>query len=128
MFDQTFLYMCNIYLRTDIFNMLLLIPVLAGISALIMCIEQNRVNVLQLEQGFFGRWGMTIFMIAFSTYFAFLVPGGVGLYWIFGNLFAIPVMYIVNLIYDPKKYIDYKTLNSMKEKAKEEAKTNKVVL
>ena len=107
------------------FNMLLLIPVLAGISALIMCIEQNRVNVLQLEQGFFGRWGMTIFMIAFSTYFAFLVPGGVGLYWIFGNLFAIPVMYIVNLIYDPKKYIDYKTLNSMKEKAKEEAKTNK---
>ena len=68
---------------------------------------------------------MTIFMIAFSTYFAFLVPGGVGLYWIFGNLFAIPVMYIVNLIYDPKKYIDYKTLNSMKEKAKEEAKINK---
>ncbi len=107
------------------FNLLLLIPVFAGISALVMCIEQNRVNVLQLEQGFFGRWGMTIFMIAFSTYFAFLVPGGVGLYWIFGNLFSIPVMYIVNMIYDPKKYIDYKTLNSMKEKAKEEARINR---
>ena len=107
------------------FNLLLLIPVFAGLSALLMCIEQNRVNVLQLEQGFFARWGMTIFMIAFSTYFAFLVPGGVGLYWVFGNLFAIPVMYLVNLIYDPKKYIDYKTLNSMKEKASAEAKANR---
>ncbi|MBE6543105.1 MAG: membrane protein insertase YidC [Ruminococcaceae bacterium] len=106
-------------------NLLFLIPLFAGISALLMCIVQNKINVLQIEQGFFGRWGMTIFMIAFSTYFAFLVPGGVGLYWIFGNLFSIPVMYLVNMIYNPNKYIDYKTLNNLKEKAKEEAKINR---
>lgn len=53
-------------------------------------------------------------MIAFSTYFAFIVPAGVGLYWAWGNLFAIGVMYLVNLIYDPKKYIDYKALEEMK--------------
>lgn len=106
-------------------NLLFLIPVFAGVSALLMCIVQNKINVLQIEQGFWGRWGMTIFMIAFSTYFAFLVPGGVGLYWIFGNLFAIPVMYLVNMIYNPNKYIDYKTLNNLKEKSKEEAKVNR---
>lgn len=102
-------------------NILILIPVLAGVSALIMCVIQNRINVLQIEQSPAAQWGMTAFMIAFSAYFAFLVPAGVGLYWIFGNLFSIPVMYLVNVIYNPKKYIDYETLNKMKARAKEDA-------
>lgn len=106
-------------------NLLILIPILAGLSALIMCIIQNRINVLQVEQSKASQWGMTAFMIAFSTYFAFLVPAGVGLYWIFGNLFSIPVMYLVNIIYNPKKYIDYNTLNIMKEKAKQQAETDR---
>lgn len=107
------------------FELLLLIPVLAGVSALVMCIIQNKINVLQIEQNALSKWGMTAFMIAFSTYFAFLVPAGVGVYWIFGNLFSIPVMYLVNIIYNPKQYIDYKTLNAMKAKAKADAEINK---
>ena len=101
-------------------NLLFLVPVLAGLSALIMCIIQNKINVLQIEQVAFEKWGMTVFMIAFSSYFAFLVPAGVGFYWIFGNLFSIPVMYLVNIIYSPRKYIDYNTLNQIKEKAKKD--------
>lgn len=99
-------------------NWLLLIPILAGLSALVMCIIQNKINVLQIEQSALSQWGMTLFMIAFSTYFSFLVPAGVGIYWIFGNLFSIPVMYLVNKIYSPKEYIDYATLGAMKKKAK----------
>ncbi len=95
-------------------DLLFLVPVLAGLTALLLCWIQNRINVLQIEQSKLSRWGMTIFMIAFSTYFAFIVPAGVGLYWAWGNLFAIAVMYLVNLIYDPKKYIDYKALEEMK--------------
>lgn len=106
-------------------DILIIIPILAGLSALIMCIIQNRINVLQIEQNAFAQWGMTIFMIAFSSYFAFLVPAGVGVYWIFGNLFSIPVMYLVNWMYSPKEYIDYDTLNKMKIKAKEEAEIEK---
>lgn len=98
------------------FTPLLLIPILAGLSALVMCVIQNRINVLQVEQNKLSQWGMTLFMIAFSTYFAFLVPAGVGLYWIFGNLFSIGVMYLVNVIYNPKKYIDYKALTEIKQK------------
>ncbi|MDD3693238.1 MAG: membrane protein insertase YidC [Oscillospiraceae bacterium] len=107
------------------FNLLFLIPVLAGLSAFIMCFVQNKINVLQIEQTALAKWGQTIFMIAFSTYFAFLVPAGVGLYWIFGNLFSIPVMQLVNAIYNPRKYIDYKALNKLKLKAKENNKIKK---
>lgn len=106
-------------------NYLVCIPVMAGISALIMCVIQNRINVLQIEQSAVSQWGMTVFMIAFSSYFAFLVPTAIGLYWIFGNLFSIPVMYLVNLIYSPKEYIDYDSLNKLKEKAIENADTEK---
>ncbi len=106
-------------------NLLILIPLIAGLSAFIMCYFQNKVNVLQLEQGFVGRWGTTIVMVAISTFFAVTVPAGVGIYWTFGNLFAIPVMYLMNVIYDPKKYIDYKTLGMLKEKAKQDHETEK---
>lgn len=109
---------------------LFLIPILAGLSALIMCYIQNKINVLQVEQNKASQWGMTIFMILFSGYFALIVPNGVGLYWTFGNLFSIIVMYLVNMIYSPKKYIDYKVLDEMKKSAaesKEQAKKNKVL-
>lgn len=96
-------------------DLLFLVPVLAGLTAFLLCWVQNRINVLQIEQSRLSQWGMTVFMIAFSTYFAFIVPAGVGLYWAWGNLFAIGVMYLVNLIYDPKKYIDYKALEQLKK-------------
>ncbi len=101
-------------------NALFLIPVLAGLSALLMCWVQNKVNVLQIEQNRLSQWGMTLFMIGFSSFFAFIVPAGVGLYWIFGNLFSIGVMFLVNAIYSPKEYIDYGVLDEMKRTAAED--------
>lgn len=98
-----------------------LFPVLSGLSAFLLCVFQNRENVLQREQGFLGRWGMAIFLTAFSTYFAFIVPAGVGFYWILGNIIAIITLYLLNFIYDPKKYIDYDALEESK-KALEESK------
>lgn len=98
----------------------LLIPVLAGLSALVMCWVQNRINVLQMEQSALSQWGMTLFMIAFSSFFAFIVPAGVGLYWILGNLFSILVMVLVNAVYSPKEYINYDLLEEMKKTAAEE--------
>ena len=88
-------------------SLTLIVPVASGISALALCLFQNKYNVLQIEQGFIGKWGMTIFLIAFSSYFAAVLPCGLGLYWITGNLLSIPVLALCNLIYDPKKFIDY---------------------
>ena len=83
------------------------IPILSAASSLLLSIFQNKYNVLQREQGFVGKWGMALFLVLFSGYFAFVVPGGIGLYWIAGNLLSIPVMLICNALYDPNKYIDY---------------------
>lgn len=87
-------------------SLLLVIPFLAGLSALAMCAVQNRINVLQLSAGKLNRYGVTVFMIAFSSYFAFLVPAGVGVYWICGNLFSIPSMLLLNAVIPPGKYVN----------------------
>lgn len=111
-----------------VINLIFWVPIFAGLSALLMCWIQNRINVLQVEQNKVSQWGMTIFMIAFSAGFAFIVPAGVGMYWGFGNLFAIAVMYLVNVIYSPKKYINYEALEAQKKESaenKEKAKKNK---
>lgn len=105
---------------------LLLIPLLSGISAWLLCYAQNKLNVLQLAQSSGMKIASTLFMIAFSAYFAFLVPSGVGLYWIFGNLFAIPLIVVTNLVIPPKKYVDYQRLEKVrKQKLIKEAEQKK---
>ncbi|MBD5082492.1 MAG: membrane protein insertase YidC [Ruminococcaceae bacterium] len=108
---------------------LLLIPLLAGLSAWLLCFAQNKINVLQIAQNNAMKITTSVIMIAFSVYFCFLVPAGVGLYWIFGNLFAIPSMVLCNVVIPPKKYIDYDYLLKSKEqmllKEKEHKKYSK---
>jgi len=91
-------------------DMTVIIPILSGLSALALCLVQNKFNVLQQTASFFGRWGMAIFLVAFSTYFAAVLPGGLGLYWITSNLLSIPILGICNIIYNPKKYVDYEAI------------------
>lgn len=110
-------------------GVLLLIPFLAGASSWLLCVCQNHVNVLQKEQGALGKWGMTIFLILFSLYFAMVVPAGVGIYWAASNLFSIAAMYLVNWMYKPKDYIDYEALEKSKialAQSKEEEKKHRL--
>jgi YidC/Oxa1 family membrane protein insertase len=99
----------------------ILIPLLSALSAFLMCLAQNWFNPLTKESGFLNKWGITIFLVMFSGYFAAVCPAGVGLYWIAGNLLGILVSWVCYLIYNPNKYIDYenhavKTKLSAKEK------------
>lgn len=87
------------------FNMLLLIPLICLLSTLFLSIAQNKMNVLQREQGFWVQWGMTLFFSAFSTYFTFVVPAGVGLYWSMSNVFGVIQLITLNYIYDSKSLI-----------------------
>lgn len=93
----------------------LLIPFLAGLSALLMCIVQNKANVLQSEQSKTNKYGTTIFSVILSLYLGFFVPAATGLYWIFSNLFAIIQLFILNFFINPKKHIDYEDLEQSKE-------------
>lgn len=102
-------------------NITILVPLLSALSSFVLSAFQNKYNVLQREQGFLGKWGMAAFLVAFSGYFAFVVPAGIGVYWIFGNILSIVVMFICNMIYNPAKFIDYEN-RSMKPKLTKEEK------
>ena len=91
------------------------IPWISGASAFFLSWCQNKLNVLQKEASWLGRWGMAIFLTAFSGYFAVLAPAALGLYWITGNILSVLVLLLANAIYPPKKYIDYEALEASKK-------------
>ena len=97
----------------------ILIPIIAALSALIMCIAQNRMNVLQQEQSNLNKWGMVVLSVGLSLYLGFFVPAGVALYWTFSNLFAIVLQWLLNIWINPKKYVNYEELEKAEKELKE---------
>ncbi|MCL2079592.1 MAG: YidC/Oxa1 family membrane protein insertase [Oscillospiraceae bacterium] len=116
----------HVFFGIDLFALpeTLLIPAAAIVSTLLLCVTQNIYNVISREQGFFGKWGVTIALTAFTGWFAFICPAGLGLYWTFSNILGIAVLALCNLIYNPKKYIDYEN-RSIKPKLTREEKQAK---
>ena len=100
----------------------LFIPALAILSTVFLCVMQNKYNVISREQGFMGKWGVMIFLTAFTGWFVFVVPTGVGLYWTYSNLTGVLVLAVCNFIYSPKKYIDYENRSIKAKPSKEEKK------
>jgi YidC/Oxa1 family membrane protein insertase len=98
----------------------LLVPVLAIASTAFLCVMQNIYNVISREQGFFGKWGVTIFLVIFTGWFVFVCPAGVGLYWTYSNLFGVVVLALCNMFYSPKRYIDYENRSVRPKLTKEE--------
>ncbi|WP_432651426.1 membrane protein insertase YidC [Huintestinicola sp.] len=100
-------------------GMYIFFPVAAALSSLLMCIVQNRSQVLQAEQGKLNKYGMTAFSVLLSLYLGFFVKAGVAAYWIFGNIFGIAQTYLLNAIIDPKKYVDYEALDKSRKRLEE---------
>lgn len=96
-------------------GVLVLIPLLAGVCAWLLCFVQDRFNVLQSEQGVGNKIFTTLFSVGLSLYLGFFVPAGVGIYWMFSNLFSIPQLMFLNCIINPKKYINYEELEASKK-------------
>ena len=101
------------------------IPLIAALSAWFMCFIQNRINVLQSEQGRLNQYGTMLLSIALSLYLGFFVKTGVGIYWTFSNLFSILQLYVLNIIMNPKKYIDYDALERSRQELKAAAQFQK---
>lgn len=109
-------------------GMLVLVPLLAAFCAWLLCVVQNKANVLQSEQGKVNKIGTMLLSVGLSLYLGFFVPAGVGVYWMYGNLTAILQLFFLNAIISPKKYIDYEELEKSKtalEKVSRRAKANK---
>ena len=104
----------------------LYMPVLAALSALVMCLAQNRSNVLQSEQSQANQWGTLVFSVALSLYLGLFVSKGVAFYWICSNLMATAQMYLLNAWISPKKYIDYEALAESRDELEKVEKMSAV--
>lgn len=100
-------------------GMLVLSPILAGLSAWIMCAAQNASNVLQSEQAGWNKWGMLALSVALSVYLGWFVPVGVAVYWIASNLLSVGLLYLLNWAINPKNYVDYERLEESKHQLEE---------
>lgn len=96
-------------------GILWIMPLLAGCSAYLLCVAQNRSNVLQSEQGALNKYGTMALSVGISLYLGAFVPAGVAVYWIASNLLAIAQLYILNAVISPKKYVDYAALEESKK-------------
>lgn len=95
-----------------------LMPVGAGLAALLLGLAQNHLNPLQKEQGAAEQWMTNGLSIAISLALGAFVPLGVGTYWIFSNLFTILQQLVLNAVVPPRNYIDYEKLEKSREKLK----------
>ena len=93
----------------------LLIPVMAGLAALILSLCQNRINPLQRSQKAAGQWTSTAISVGISLVLGFTVPTGVGFYWIWSNLFTIVQQLLLNRIRRPEKEIDWAELEASRQ-------------
>ena len=90
-------------------------PVIAGLSAWIMCVCQNASNVLQSEQSAYNKYSTMIISVGLSLYLGWFVSVGVAVYWVASNLLSTAQLYILNFFINPKKYIDYEELEKSRK-------------
>jgi len=104
----------------------IIIPIFALIATILLCLFQNKLNVLQREEEILSKLLTGAFTTIITVYFVFLDPIGVGIYWIIGDILAIIQQYILNLILSPEKYIDYDAFDKIKKQKKEKIQKEKI--
>lgn len=116
--DMTFLGIDLTVIPTVAWGAYILVPLVAGLSSWFLCFTQNMSNVLQSEQGKLNKYGIMALSVGISLYLGCFVPVGTALYWIFGNLFSVAQMYILNAVISPKKHVDYDALERSRAELK----------
>lgn len=110
-----FLGMDLYVMPADVWGLYVLVPIIAGASAWVMVFTQNLSNVLQHEQSKWNQYGMMILSVGLSLYLGLFVPTGVAVYWVASNLMAVAQMYLLNVLINPKKYVDYELLEESRK-------------
>ena len=83
-------------------NMLLIIPILSGVTALMSSLITTKFSSQNME-GAGAMKGMMLLMPIMSVVISFSVPAGVGLYWIFSNVISTVQSVVMHKVYDPQK-------------------------
>jgi len=93
----------------------LVVPVLAGLAALVLGMCQNRINPLQKSQKLAAQMISMGISVGISLVLGFTVPAGVGFYWIWSNLFTIAQQLLLNKLRPPEKEIDWDDLKASRK-------------
>ena len=93
----------------------LVVPVLAGLAALMLGMCQNRINPLQKSQKLAAQMISMGISVGISLALGFTVPAGVGFYWIWSNLFTIAQQLLLNRLRPPEKEIDWDDLEASRK-------------
>ena len=101
------------------FNGVILIPILSGISALLVSIISMRHTPMPEGGNSAGMKGMMYMMPLFSVMIAFQVPAGVGLYWVYSNLTSMAQSIILNRFYNPKEMAEKARLEMEERRERE---------
>ncbi|MGN1122765.1 MAG: YidC/Oxa1 family membrane protein insertase, partial [Eubacterium sp.] len=96
-------------------GIMLLMPIFAGASALLLCVFQSKMNPLQAEQNKFEQTFTSVISVGISLILGGFVPAGIGFYWICSNIFAMLQQLILNVTINPKKHIDYEELEKSRQ-------------
>ncbi len=81
---------------TDIFSLLLLVPVLNCIFTLISTYVTKKLTFQPMQDQQQGSMKfMNIFMAGMTTFIAFTVPAAIGIYWLFNNLLGMLQQFIL---------------------------------
>lgn len=90
------------------FGWLWLIPLISGLTSALSSFISLRFSKMGMSPEQQPGQGcsnvmMIVLMPCFSLYISFVVPGAVGIYWICSNLISLLQVYVLNMIYNPKK-------------------------
>ena len=84
------------------FNLLWIIPVLSGLTAFLQSYVTQKLQGISQEQA--GNMKMMLYtMPLMSVYFGFILPAGLGVYWIANNIFMTIQEIILSRVMKPKE-------------------------
>lgn len=109
------------------FNLLILIPILAGITSfLVSFASMKNASAMAGENNPMQATSkvMMFMMPLMSLWIAFSVPAGVGMYWIISNILMLGQTILLNKIYNPVEMAE-KARQQMEERRKELAQERK---
>ena len=104
-----------LWIPAEVGGVSLLMPLAAGLAALLLTLAQNKLAPLQKEQPKAEQMSTGMVSVGISLFLGAFVSLGTGVYWIASNLISIPVQIVCNWIIDPKKYVDYEALETSRK-------------
>lgn len=90
------------------------VPLVAGLASMILCLVQDKFDILQSEQSIANKIFTMVISVGLSLYLGFFVYIGTVMYWVASNFFAVLQLFIMNAVVRPRRFIDYDAMEKSK--------------